>query len=206
VSRHARTIRIYIEGGGNSGELRDECRRGFAKFFAAEFKAVCPKLIACGSRMNAYDKFRKGLVQHKNDALILLVDAEAPVTKRPWAHVAARKGDNWQKPAAAIDDQLHFMVQCMESWFLADGDALAAYFGQGFNPKALPKNAAIEKIAKEDVLRGLESATRQSKTKGAYSKGRHSFALLGRIDPAKVQARSTHAKRLFDALNQLGMR
>ena len=43
-------------------------------------------------------------------------------------------------------------------------------------------------------------ATRKCKTKEHYLKGKHSFVLLGRIDPSKVIAASPHAKRLLDAL------
>ena len=31
----------------------------------------------------------------------------------------------------ATDEQAHLMVQCMEAWFLADRETLAAVFGRG---------------------------------------------------------------------------
>ena len=87
----------------------------------------------------------------------------------------------------------------MESWFLADKDGLAAYFGQGFNRKALPGQRNIERVAKTDVLDGLKNASRQSK-KGKYGKGQHSFDILKHLDAAKIVAASRHAKRLVDTL------
>ena len=91
------------------------------------------------------------------------------------------------------------MVQMMESWFLADREALAAYYGQGFRAGALPSNTRIEDVAKDDVIDGLEQATRNT-SKGRYSKGRHSFDLLARLAPAKVTNASPYAKRLIDTL------
>ena len=38
-------------------------------------------------------------------------------------------------------------------------------------------------------------ATRQSKTKGQYGKAKHSFEILGQLDPDKVQEKSKHVRR-----------
>ena len=81
-----------------------------------------------------------------------------------------RTRDGWERPDEATDENAHLMVQCMEAWFLADKDNLAAYFGHGFNRNALPGRQEIEDVAKDDVLRGLKNATRQCK-KGEYGKG-----------------------------------
>ena len=94
----------------------------------------------------------------------------------------------------------HLMVQCMEAWFLADKDCLAAFFGRGFNRNALSHNPDIEQVAKTDVLEGLKGATRRCKSKGEYGKGRHSFEILSEIDPEKVLAASLHAMRLVHTL------
>ena len=91
------------------------------------------------------------------------------------------------------------MVECMESWFYADKETLTGFFGDGFSPNALSA-AKVEEIPKGDVLKGLATATRRSR-KGAYDKGRHAFAILGLLDPAKVCAGSPHAQRLVDGLH-----
>lgn len=98
------------------------------------------------------------------------------------------------------------MVQCMEAWFLADEDALERFFGDGFKAKALPKHEDIEKVYKKDLFAKLQSATRGTKSKGPYDKGAHGFKILASLDPNKVIAASKHAKRLFDTLQQHGMR
>ena len=92
------------------------------------------------------------------------------------------------------------MVQCMEAWFLADLQTLSRVFGNGFRPSALPRRADIEQIPKRDLLRGLDNAARDSRTRRGYKKGRDSFQLLEELDPEKVTAASPHAKRLVDVL------
>ena len=107
--------------------------------------------------------------------------------------------DDWERPEEATDENAHLMVQCMEAWFLADKDRLAAYFGRGFNRNALPVHSEIEEVTKGDVLEGLKRATRQCK-KGEYGKGRDSFEILKQLQPANVMAASPHARRLVETL------
>ena len=91
------------------------------------------------------------------------------------------------------------MVQIMESWFLADRQALQDFYGDGFRPKALPGNPKIEQVPKQDVLNGLERAAQSTRQRG-YSKGRHSFSILATLDPTKVRAASPYANRFIQAL------
>lgn len=92
------------------------------------------------------------------------------------------------------------MVECMEAWFIADMNSLAKYFGQNFNPNALPGNQQVETIAKLTVLKSLKDATRNCTSKGAYRKGKHSFELLGQINPSKVRKAAPYADRLLELL------
>jgi len=87
----------------------------------------------------------------------------------------------------------------MESWFLADRVSLAEYYGKGFSEKALPDNPKVEEIPKSDIWENLTRSSRETQ-KGPYEKGRHSFEILGRIDPAKVCTAAPFAKRLIDSL------
>ena len=196
------TVKVYVEGGGNTRGLRARCREGFSSFFGkAGLVGRMPQVVACGRRQGAYDKFRGALASsNEQEFIVLLVDSEGPVKARsgPWHHLRTR--DRWDKPEDATDDNAHLMVQCMESWFLADKDRLAAFFGRGFNRNALPANQNVEEVAKADVLDGLRNATRQCQPKGEYGKARHSFEILSEVDPARVLAASPHAKRLVDTL------
>ena len=196
------TVKVYVEGGGDGRELRARCRRGFSSFFArADLAGRMPRVIACGSRQSAYVKFRAALASgNVREFFVLLVDSEGSVAEDsgPWLHVMNR--DTWAAPDGATDDNAHLMVQCMETWFLADRERLEAFFGSGFDRNALPGHRNIKEIAKADVFEGLKNATRRCQPRGEYGKGRHSFEILSEIDPSKVLAASPHAKRLIDTL------
>ena len=186
--------KLFVEGGG---EHAREFRRGLGTFMEkAGAAGKMPRIVICGIRNNAYDRFRTA---HENgEVAMLLVDAEEPVTAvGPWEHLKGR--DNWDRPAGTTNQQCHLMVQVMESWFLADMDALESYYGQRFRRQALPQNPNIEDVSKPDVNYGLDQATRDTQ-KGRYNKGKHSFEILERLDPAKVVGASPYAKRLIEAI------
>ena len=196
--------RVYVEGGGDSNHLRTLCRKGFSDFFRkAGLEGRMPRVVACGSRNEAYNDFVTAHRKAGGDVYpVLLVDSEAAVAAQvPWEHLSQR--DSWQKPPNASDDQAHLMVQCMEAWFIADRLCLAQYFEQGFVPNALPPRNDVENIPKNDLMNGLKNATRHTRTKGEYKKGKHSFAILERIDPDLVRQASPCANRLLVLLENL---
>ena len=195
------SVKIYVEGGAPGG-LDRECRRGFRLFLErAGLEGSMPRIIACGSRDTAYDRFCTAQEQARaHEFIVLLVDSEESVGGNigSWAFLK-RRDDNWDKPDGTSDDNAHLMVQCMEAWFLADRDTLAQFFGNGFNTTPLPNRSDVENIPKLDLYDALKRATRTS-GKGEYGKGRHSFDLLAQLDPQKVVDASPHAKRLVDPL------
>lgn len=197
---------LFVEGGGDGLDLRTECRRGFSSLIErAGFRGRMPRVIACGSRSDAYEQFAHAcaLKRRGGPTPMLLVDSEAPVKRRtPWEHVASRVGDGWARPESASDEDLHFMVECMETWIVADREALRTFFGAGFHEKALPARANLEEVAKVELYRSLESATRACAKKGAYGKGPHSFKLLALVDPDRLRAVCPSAERFFGELRR----
>ena len=193
-------VKLFVEGGGDNKKTLIACAQGFVRL-VGKTAQMKPRVVACGSRENALDAFRAEL--SRSGAALLLVDSEAPVAPqnvgRPWAHLAER--DKWQKPQGASDDDAHLMAQCMESWFVADPDALADHFGQGFKPAKLPQNPKVEEVAKKDVMSGLRAAVKNTRN-GEYHKTRDGFALIGKIDPLRVADCAPHAKRFFDILRR----
>lgn len=129
---------------------------------------------------------------------ILLVDSETGVTSAPKQHLATEPA--WLLPGVP-DDDIHLMVQVMETWIVADPNALQAFYGQGFNLNALPNHADLEQVPKVDVAHALENATKQTR-KGRYHKIRHA-SVLGRIGPEQVRARCKHCDRLFLRIRSL---
>jgi hypothetical protein len=93
------------------------------------------------------------------------------------------------------------MVQIMETWFLADREALATYYGNGFHAASLPGNPRVEEIPKEDVLRSLREASRHTQ-KGPYHKTKHTAHILRKTNPDKVQAAAPHCRRMFNELSR----
>ena len=208
-----KTVKLFVEGGGDSHLLRVKCRAAFNNFLKESGLAgMLPRIIASGPRQAAYDDFCTAI--NNDEEAVLLVDSETevifpsddnsitadPKTWKPWHHLKNRQGDNWDKPAGASDEDCHLMVQIMESWFFADVEALKRYYGQGFSENAIPKRQDIEKISKHDILDILSKVTNRTQ-KGKYNKGAHSFEILEIIDPHKVVNQSPWAKRFVDLLS-----
>ncbi len=198
------SIKIYVEGGGDRKDLKTRCRQGFSQFSEkAGLKGRMPAVVACGSRQKAYDNFCTAIKTAGDDELpMLLVDSEEEVSQPPWKHLQTR--DGWTRPGEAQDKQAHLMVQVMESWFLADRPALVGYLGKEFRESALPGRANIEEVSKQEVFDSLKSATRECGKDKVYdekAKGKHSFEILGQLDPSKVRNASPHADRLLRTLD-----
>lgn len=191
------TTMVYMEGGAPGRMARDlrNAARSFLERAGVARESF--QVTACGSGADAYDKF--GEAVQKGRAAFLLADAEEPVTASgPWEHLGQRGENRWSRPSGSTDEQCHLMVQVMESWFLADPDALATYYGQGFHRQALPRNPLVEQVPKDDVLNGLNRAASGTK-KGDYRKQRDSSKILEAIDPMKVRNASPYADRLLKA-------
>jgi len=216
-----KTVKLFVEGGGDSKSLRTECRAAFSSFLLKSgLSGFMPRVIASGSRNSAYSDYCAAILN--GELAVLLVDSETeiilptddlsfdidnPRTWKPWHHLLHRQGqtgevaDPWKKPSAAVDDDCHLMVQLMESWYLADITAMKEYFGNGFNERALPNRTDIENIPKDTVLASLHEATKNTR-KGSYNKGNHAFGILAVIDPNKVKDKSPWAKRFVTLLSE----
>lgn len=205
-------MKLFVEGGGSSTALKSECREGFKNFITKAGIEKRPRIVACGSRSEAYSDFCTA-VKNKEDAM-LLVDSEESIAADcqegddkakwlPWNHLGKREGDLWKKPKGSVDLDCHMMVQIMETWFFADRPALSAFFANGFKEGKLPAiERAIEGIPKSEVYRSLKDATADCKTKAPYGKGTHSFKILASIDPEMVARASPWAERFVDALKE----
>lgn len=192
---------IYIEGGGVRNEnLERLFRRAWAKFFAAAgLDGRLPRVVRGGSRSRTFDLFRKAASDPDPARVpLLLVDSEEAVQegRSPWQHLSAR--DNWRPPGGAGDDQASLMVQVMETWFLADREALGRHFGSRFEENVLPQWPRLEEVPKASVLAALRDATLHCSP--PYNKGKSSFQLLAGINPGLVETACPQAARLLQRL------
>lgn len=188
-------IRIYIEGGGRS-DARAAAREGWSRFLNKGL-GLAVRVIPCGSRNSTFEAFNLARRNYPEAFLVLLVDSETPVTASPREHLRSQD-KSWDLSKVA-ESSCHLMAQTMEAWLIADPDALAGFYGQGFHRGALPTHRDVEAVPKADVLRHLHRATTKCQ-KDPYHKTRHPPELLKRINPARVRARAKHCDRLFNTL------
>lgn len=190
----ATAVRIYFEGD-------PKLRPGFQSFFAG-LQSASRRITPVPCKANAIADFMDGVKNYPDAVNILLIDSEGPYTPNLLQEV--RRHDHWDTALGrqVPDDCLHFMVQVMESWFLADRATLRNYYGPGFAENRLPANRQVEQILKDDVIDGLAAATRDT-GKGRYHKTRHAPALLALLNPAQVRAAAPACANLFTALEQL---
>ena len=196
------TATLYIEGGGKGKELDARFRQRWKEFFNFAGVGGRTKIVRGGGRQQTFARFATAVSDDSPGTVpFLLVDSEGPVASghSVWQHLRAR--DGWVRPAGASDDQAFLMVQVMETWFLADCKALRNYFGVEFRENALRAWPKLEDVPKSTVIGALERAT--VSCRNPYSKGKVSFELLARIDPARVEAACPHAKALLGSLRAL---
>lgn len=175
-------IRIYFEG---ASELREGLRTFFSEIKTADGRN--PKLISGGGRNQAIADFRKSFKSHPGALSVLLIDSEGPDTGRLFETICQP-----QQISESARDEVFWMVECMESWFLADIDALSRYYRRDL-ADALRGNPNVEEIPKRDVMARLKAAT-----DGRYHKTKDAPHLLKGIRPQRVRQAAPNCRRLFD--------
>jgi hypothetical protein len=86
----------------------------------------------------------------------------------------------------------------METWIVADPDALVKIFGAKFDKSKLPPSASLEASDKKTLYSALATAAKPTPA-GDYGKGQHSFRVLAEVAPAKL-SQLTWGKRFLDAM------
>lgn len=189
---------IYFEGDAT-------LRPGFHAFFQdlvsmARARRIRFRMVA--GEATAVADFARGMRSAPADTHVLLIDSEGPIEQDP-VSALMRRGDAGALASVAITpDQVFFMVQVMEAWFLADVQALHDFYGQGFVAARLPARPRVEGIPKADVLDGLREATKGT-SKGAYHKTRHAPDLLARLSVGEVRACADNCARIFAVLGRI---
>ena len=152
-------VRIFIEG-GSSGKISDKVfKEAWTAFFAAAgLSGRMPRIVRGEGRSTTFRKFRTAR-RRTNELLLLLVDSEGPVVpgRSAWEHL--HNQDNWNQPPGAADDSAYLMVQVMETWFLADREALRRFFGPSLNENHFSQWPDLEAVPKDMVLNAMEIST-----------------------------------------------
>ena len=183
-------IWIYFEGQTN-------LRPSFTEFFSElrQLASQNGKALHLFAAKDGPRDFAKAPRRHPNALVVLLKDSEQSFDDS--VTLCQRSGID-----PKLADQVFWMVESMESWFLADPDALATYYGQGFSRKAIGQTANVEAVSKSEVFNRLKSATTNT-TKGEYNKVRHAPDLLAKLDPKLVQGHAEHCRSLSEALRKM---
>jgi len=199
-----------VEGGGEGKVLRSQCREGFSRLLRKCFPNQMPKIIAGGSRNNTYEMFKQSLLSNDpTTCSILLVDSEDPVmgtdysldSPLAWNHLISR--DQWEKPLNAANNQAQLMTTCMETWIMADPDAIISFFGSHARRNALLPINNLEILNRHDVQDSLEQATEDCGRDRMYKKGERSFRILASLDPTKLNQNLKYFQRFIRTLTQL---
>ena len=147
-----------------------------------------PRLTACGGRGAAFDDFQTAHATAKPGHFVgLLIDSEDPLAmpedpqqQRTWEHL--RQRDGWATPNGATDQQVLFMTTCMETWIAADRETLRKHYGQVLNEHQLHPTEQLESRHRHAVQDALQNAT--SNCSNAYRKGKRSYEVLAKLNPA----------------------
>jgi hypothetical protein len=194
--------KIYIEGGGDSKELHARCREGFRRLFErCGFSGRMPRLVACGGRSATFDDFKIAQQSSgKSDYIAMLIDSEDVMSDidKTWEHLKRR--DNWDRPHDAGDDQVLLMVTCMETWIIADRGSLQGHYGANLQKNALPPTADLQSKDRHFIQDALVHATRNCKN--AYRKGKRSFEVVGKLNPAELRRHLSSFARCERILNE----
>ena len=178
-------IRVYFEG-------HSTLRHG--ELCALARNRVDLSFIAAKDGPSAYGK---ALRSHPEALNVLLKDSEGPLPKDETT-ICRRLGI---EPSNTRN--VFWMVELMESWFLAHPEAVKRYFDdQAFSRKALGSTANVENIPKTEVLRRLHDATVRTK-KGSYHKTKHAPHLLEQVDPSLVRERAENCRKFFTAIRAM---
>ena len=195
---------IHFEGS-------DKLRVGFGKLFEnhrerARRNGIRFKTIAGGSNAETVKDFLRSCRENPSDVNILLIDSEKPAPNAAEAIRALRSSSYWDANAApGEDERINFMVQAMESWFIADPRAMARHFGNGFGTGSLPNPQNAESISPNGLTDSIDQALRSigGRRRKKYDKVSDGARLLALIDEATVRRNCPSFGRLTDFLSRV---
>ena len=193
------SVNIVFEGSGN-------LRPGFNQLFhphlaRARVRRIRFKLIAGGSRIEAVKNFLIYCSSEPSSLNILLIDSERPVSDTArYINDHLRAHSVWDRNLPCSDEQLHFMVQAMEAWFIADPKTFRARFGQNYNTNSLPHTQNAEAVPPADLIAAIRRGLPQNRRRRGYDKVSDAVELLRLIDVSLVQQHCPYFRRLWKFL------
>lgn len=178
---------LFVEGSANTNN--GDLRNGFGKLLAQANRPM-PQIIMADDTAGAVRRFR--LETEKVNSIfqrvLLLVDLDGPEeTRAAWLT---------QHGLLPYHEQVFFMVQKMEAWFLAQPTVLHDYYAPKL-PHALPKPVPTQVLHPDQAL---ARCTNGHAKKGTYHKTRDGARLLALLNLPSLQVAFTDVARLVAAL------
>lgn len=187
-------IRVCMEGGdrqNKSAPINNRYKRAFEQLFSTPY--FRPKVTMCGSGSEVDAEFGK-LVRRAitvgGEVVLALKDSDGKPLDKLREEVIDKLGNEW-RDSVDPENNIHFMVQEIEAWFLADKNTVRAEY-------ELVEDYSDARP--ESISNPKEFLVRVSG--GMYSE---KFApnLLGDLDRAVIAAKCPAFKRFADRLAAL---
>lgn len=183
----AKTI-LFIEGVSNSpnGDLR----KGFEGLLSSRLSGKMPRIIMGNGKAQTIDKFKNNRL---SDHALVLIDLDKPAEERD--------NDILNYGIKALEKNIFFMIQEMESWFLSQPLVLDQYFGKDHQSgkKVSEKISKAEPETIPDPKFELKKATKNT-SKGVYNEVIHAIDLLKLLDTIQLENKFKDFKELIEKL------
>ena len=178
---------LFVEGSANTNN--GDLRNGFGKLLAQANRPM-PQIIMANDTAGAVRRFQQEIVKADSifERVLLLVDLDGPeATRGAWLA---------QHNLLPHREQVFFMVQKMEAWFLAQPAVLHDFYAPRL-PHALPRTAPIQVPHPDRVL--IRCTSGHAK-KGTYHKTRDGARLLSLLSLPTLKNTFTDVARLVATL------
>jgi hypothetical protein len=208
-------LKVYVEGGGDTVQGQARLRQAFGKFLENYFRRNGrfenrPSFDPSGSREQTVAAYKNGLRDRPSERSMVLIDSEAPkdIATDSWAFLRelanSSNPDKFQwthRPPSAREDDLHFMVQSMETWLVADLAALKKHYGPKYQTARVANlsNRRIEEMSPSQTVAAIKDGAGDCPNR-EYRKTVDGPAVLANAEPDRVAHRCPHAQQFLEAL------
>lgn len=170
-------------------------REAFSKLLEEYgIKKGCYKIIVGYGREDVIKEFCSKA--NSSPTSIILVDSETPI-KEGQSKLDHLKSTNYSVTEKITENNLFFMVVCMETWIVSDKNALKQYYGQFFKEEKI-QSADLINRDKENIMKMLESSIKDCK-ENKYKKSA-SFDILKKVDVQEIVKSNSYAEEFFKFL------
>lgn len=181
---------LFVEGEPNTpnGDLR----QGFAKLLEKRIEGNLPKINLGGGKSQTIRKLLKNKLEA--DSFLLLVDLDRPEEER--------EEDLIENGLESKKENVFYMIQEMETWFLSQPDILDIFFGIDHKRKKVSEKLTKRKVTEISDPKGeLKTATKDSK-RGEYHEIKHGVELLKLLDAKQLEDSFIDFKKLIERLKE----